>query len=69
MVSGLLTTPYLSTIVRQRLAVKPVMAGLLPQHVQDVALSLHVEEKTKPSLKLSVQATRWLRSEILDIIN
>ena len=66
MASGLLTTPYLSTIVRQRLA---VMAGLLPQHVQDVALSLHVEEKTKPSLKLSVQATRWLRSEILDIIN
>ena len=51
------------------MAVKPVMAGLLPQHVQDVALSLHVEEKTKPSLKLSVQATRWLRSEILDIIN
>ena len=39
------------------------MAGLLPKHVQDVALTMPGTsgDEVKPSLKLSAKAARWLK--------
>ena len=36
-------------------------SSILPQHIQEVCVDISHDTETKPSLKLSVRAAKWLR--------